>query len=69
MEIEKKLKQEALNIAERHSIQAIDDVYQLAQVYVDDTESPLDNTILEGLKLLKSSLKDAADKINGQDDF
>ena len=64
-----KVKQVAMDVAERHVIAAIDDVYAVAQVYVDHTESPLDNTLLEGLKLLKESLRKTADKINGKDDL
>ena len=68
MELGSKMKQVALEIAERHVVAAIDDVYALAQVYVDDTSSPIDNTLLEGLKLLKQSLKDVAGKIDGKDE-
>jgi len=63
--LEDKIKQKALELGEDHAMLAIDNVYALAQVYVDDTESPLDNTLLEGLKLLKSQLKELADKIDG----
>lgn len=66
--INDKMKQKALEIAENHAMQAIDDVYALAQVYVEDTSTPLDNTFLEGLKLLKGTLKKFADKIDGKDD-
>lgn len=62
------LKKALLNMAEGHAMQAVDDVYLLAQVYVDSTESPIDNTLLEGLKLLKSSLKELVDAIDGEDD-
>lgn len=61
------LKPALLNIAENHAMQAIEDVYSLAQVYVDSTTNPLDNTLLEGLKLLKDLLKDAVDKIDGEE--
>ena len=63
------LKKALLNMAEGHAMQAVEDVYGLAQVYVDSTESPLDNTLLEGLKLLKASIKEAIDKIDGEDDI
>jgi len=66
-ELKGKLKDAALNIAEAHVKQAIDDVYAVAQVYVDDTANPLDNTILEGLKMLKSQLVSFADKIDGEE--
>lgn len=66
MELKDKMKQKALEIGEKHAMMAVDDVYELAQVYVDDTESPIDNTLLEGLKLLKSSLKEQVDKIDGK---
>ena len=61
------IKKASLTIAENHIIQAIDDVYAIAQVYVDSTVSPLDNTILAGLEMLKSNLVDVADKIDGED--
>ena len=63
-----KVKQAALSAGEAHVMLAIDNVYEIAQVYVDDTASPIDNTLLEGLKLLKSSLKEAVDVIDGEDD-
>lgn len=64
--IKEKLKKESLKIAERHVIVAIDDVYALAQVYVEDTATPLDDTLLAGLKMLKSELVKLADKIDGE---
>ena len=64
MELKDKIKMEAMKIAEAHAMQAVDDVYALAQVYVDSTESVLDNTLLEGLKMLKGNLKDMVDKIH-----
>ena len=67
MELKDKIKEASLEIAENHVIQAIDDVYKLAQVYVDDSASPLDNTLLEGLKMLKNNLIQAADAIDGKD--
>lgn len=63
-----KMKKAALSAGEEHLMLAVDHVYQIAQVYVDDTESPIDNTLLEGLKLLKSSLKEVVDQIDGEDD-
>ena len=59
------MKAELELIAKRHALQSVDDVYGLAQVYVDSTESPLDNTLLEGLKLLKQALKDKIDSSIG----
>lgn len=67
MELEDKIKDEALKIAEEHAVKAVDDVYRLAQVYVDDTVSPIDNTLLEGLKLLKGELKKFAEKIHDEE--
>lgn len=65
--LEEKIKAEAMRIAERHAILAIDDVYALAQVYVDDTATPLDDTLLAGLKMLKAELVKLADKIDGEE--
>lgn len=62
-----KLTQAALEIAENHIKMAIDDVYKIAQIVVDDTTTPLDDAFLNGLKLLKSTLKKYADKIDGQE--
>lgn len=61
------MKKEAMKIAEKHLIIAIDDVYALAQIYVDSTEETLDNTILDGLKMLKGFLIDMADKVDGEE--
>ena len=60
--------QALVSAGEKQLMTAVDSVYEIAQVYVDSTESPIDNTLLEGLKLLKSSLKEAVDKIDGEDD-
>lgn len=61
-----KLNQELKNIAEDHLVIAIDDVYKIAQIYVDDTTNPLDNTILEGLKMMKGMLEKIVDKVDGE---
>lgn len=59
-----KIKDKALEIAEKHVLIAIDDVYEIAQIYVDDTESTLDDTLLAGLTLLKGMIKEQAEKIH-----
>jgi len=61
-----KFKKELLGVAERHLMLAIDDIYSVAQVYVDDTVNPLDNTILDGLKMLKGMLEGVVDNIDGE---
>lgn len=61
------LKKEALKIAENHLVMAIDDVYKLAEVYVKSTETTLDDSLLEGLKLLKGYLVNVADKLDGEE--
>lgn len=63
MELSEKLKGKALEVAERHIMMAIDDVYEIADVVVADTENPLDDTLLAGLKMLKGELKKLADKV------
>lgn len=60
-----KMKELALNIAEDHVMLAIDEVYAVAQIMVDDSDSAVDNSILSMLTLLKSNLKELADKIDG----
>ena len=62
-----KLKVVALEIAESHLMQAVDDLYLIAEVVVADTENPLDDVFLEGLKMLKGKLKEYADKVNPAD--
>ena len=59
-----KMKELSLKIAEKHVIAAIDVIYEVAQVYVDDTTNPLDNGILEALKLLKGLATSAAENIH-----
>jgi molecular chaperone GrpE (heat shock protein) len=66
LSLKEKMTKEALNIAEEHIIKAIDDVYRVAEIYVEDTVSPVDNSILAGLKMLKGQLVKIADKIDGE---
>jgi len=63
----KELKKEALKIAENHLVMAVDDVYKLAEVYVRSTETALDDSLLEGLKMLKGFLVNAVDKVDGEE--
>ena len=60
------LKLASLKIAERHLKVAIDDVYALAEIYVNSTETTVDNSVLEGLKMLKGFLVTMADKVDGE---
>lgn len=62
-EMKKVMKQ----IAENHTVAAIDDVYALAEVYVKGTDNLFDDTALEFLKSLKDSLIQKADEIDGED--
>lgn len=61
------LKKALLNIAEDHAVQAIDDVYKLADVYVKSTENPWDDQALKFLEGLKETLVKLADKIDGEE--
>lgn len=63
------LKKALLNMAEGHAIQAVKDVYALAEVYVNSTESTLDNTLLMGLKMLQNEILKQVDKIDGEKDI
>jgi len=60
------LKAKALEIAEKHLVQAVDDVYAIAEVVVDSTDNSLDDALLEGLKLLKGEILKQVDKIDGE---
>ena len=62
--MDEKIKKLLLKKAEEHLMVAIDDVIEIAQVYVDDTESTIDDTVLEGVKLMKGLIKDMVDKIH-----
>lgn len=66
-ELSEKLKKVGLDVAERHLTLAVDDIYALAQVLVEDSANPLDDSLLEGLKLFKSTLKDYVDKLDGEE--
>lgn len=58
-----KLKKKGLVIAEKHLIMSVDNLYEVAEVVVQDTSTPLDDTFLEGLKMFKSQLKEFADAL------
>lgn len=62
------VKKQAIKSAEKLVELAFDEVVAIAEVYVASSESTLDNSLLEGLKLLKSSfLDDLVDKIDGEE--
>ncbi len=63
-----KVNQALKSAGEKQLMLAVDNVYAVAQVYVDNTASPIDDTLLKGLELLKSSLKEAVDQLDGEDD-
>lgn len=62
--MENELKDTLLKIAERHALAAVDDIYELAGVYVKSTDNIYDDTALEFLKSFKQSLKDKVDGIH-----
>lgn len=66
-ELNGKLKAVGLEIAESHLIQAVDDVFLLAEVVVADTTTPLDDTFLALFQTFKATLKEFADKVNPED--
>ena len=48
---------------------ALDEAIEIAEIYVADTESAVDDTVLAGIKMLKSLVLDAIDKIDGEDNL
>lgn len=64
-----KLKQALSKQGEKGAIVALETVYAVAEVYVEDTTNPLDNLLLDALKQLDGLLKDGIDKIDGIDNI
>lgn len=62
------LKQLLLSRSEEHLMLAIDDVYALAKLYVDSTETSVDDMALKFLEGLKKNLKGMVDKLDGEKD-
>jgi hypothetical protein len=63
------IKKLMLKKSENYLVMALDDAIEIAEVYVADTASPVDDTVLQGMKLLKGLVIDAIDKIDGEDNI
>lgn len=61
--LSEKLKEVGLVIGERHLIMAIDDVYEVAEILAAHTDSAVDDLFVQGLKTMKSEIKEFADKL------
>jgi hypothetical protein len=46
---------------------ALDSIYKVGQIYVEDTSNPLDDLLLKGLEQLRSLIESEIDKVDGID--
>jgi len=67
--MEEKIKGLLLKKAEGHLVMALDEAIEIAEIYVADTVSLVDDTVLQGMKMLKGLVVDAIDKIDGEDNL
>jgi len=64
----KALLQKLKSSGEAQLMLSVDQVYELADIYVKDTANPFDDTALAFLQSLKGSLKEIVDQLDGEDD-
>lgn len=62
------LKKQSLKSAERLAEVAFEEVLNIAEAYAESTESEIDNSIVDAVRLLKSAfLDDLVNKIDGEE--
>lgn len=62
------LKKQTLKSAEKLAELAFEEVLNIAQAYAASTESTIDNSVVDAVRLLKSAfLDDLLDKIDGEE--
>lgn len=67
MELKDKLKEKGLNLAESYMLKMVDDVLEIGEMLVADTENQFDDMALAALKMFKGELVKLIDKVDGEE--
>jgi len=67
-ELKAALIQKSKEVGEEHLMKLVDELIEIGELLVAETDNPFDDLALTGLKKFKPSLMEVLDKIDGEDD-